>query len=95
MAGTGSAGYPTQREKQSIIEPSMPRVVVRQQLHAETPKDQYKRALTIDLLDNLISEIYTYFGSGNNAVEDVFHSAYILAALLILLVKEYPVQAAM
>ena len=40
MAGTGSARYPTQREKQSIIEPSMPRVVVRQQLQRSMQKRQ-------------------------------------------------------
>ena len=40
MAGTGTEGYPTQREKQSIIEPSMPRVVVRQQLHRSMQKRQ-------------------------------------------------------
>ena len=53
------------------IEPSMPRVVGRQQhrsnVEAGTPKDYYKRALTIPLLDHLISEIDTYFDPNNDA----------------------------
>ena len=48
-----------------------------------------KHAETLNLLDNfLISEIYTYFGPGNNAVMSSI--LCILPALLILLVKEYP-----
>jgi len=53
----------TTTARKAIIEPSMPHVVGRQQhrsnVEAGTPKDHYKRALTIPLLDHLISEIDT------------------------------------
>ena len=60
--------------KKANIEPSMPRVVGQQQHRsnvealAGTPKDYYKRAFTILLLDHLISEIDTYFDPNNDAV---------------------------
>ena len=50
----------------------MPRVLGRQQhrsnVEAGKPKDYYKRALAIPLLDRLISEIDTYFDPNNDAV---------------------------
>jgi len=53
----------TTTARKANIEPSMRRVVGRQQhrsnVEAGTPKDYYKRALTIPLLDHLISEIDT------------------------------------
>ena len=58
--------------------------------HTETLKDWYQSALTTDLLDNITSEIYSYFGPGNDVVmSSILH---ILPALLILLVKESPVK---
>ena len=58
--------------RKANIEPSMPRIVGRQQhrsnVEAGTPKDYYKRAFTIPLLDHLISEIDTYFDPNNDAV---------------------------
>ena len=61
----------TTARKASIV-PSMPRVVGRQQhrsnVKAGTPKDYYKRALTIPLLDQLISETDTYFDPNNDAM---------------------------
>jgi len=62
----------TTTARKANIEPSMPRVVGRQQhrsnVEAGTPKDYYKRALTIPLLDHLISEIDTYFDPNNDAL---------------------------
>jgi len=62
----------TSTARKANIEPSMPRAVGRQQhrsnVEAGTPKDYYKRALTIPLLDQLISEIDTYFDLNNDAV---------------------------
>ena len=58
--------------RKANIEPSMPRIVGRQQhrsnVEAGTPKDYYKRAFTIPLLDHLISEIDTYYDPNNDAV---------------------------
>ena len=77
------------------IEPSMPRVVGRQQhgsnAEAGTSKDYYKRALTIPLLDHLISEIDTYFHSNNDAM-----MSFLVCLLPALLVSQEgnPVQAA-
>ena len=63
---------PKTTARKANIEPSMPRVVGRQQhrhnVEVGTPKDYYKRAFTIPLLDHLISEIDTYFGPNNDAV---------------------------
>ena len=54
------------------IEPSMPRVVGRQQhrskLEAETLNDYYKRALTISLLYHLFPETNTFFDPNYDAV---------------------------
>jgi len=53
----------TTTARKANIKPSMPRIVGRQQhrsnVEAGTPKDYYKIALTIPLLDHLISEIDT------------------------------------
>ena len=63
IALIGTAWLKPQRGTQTGIEPCMPHVVGRQQhrsnVEAGTPKDYYKRALTISLLDHLISEIDT------------------------------------
>ena len=58
--------------RKANIEPSMPRIVGRQQhrstVKAGTQKDYYKRALTIPLLDHLISEIDTSFEPNNDTM---------------------------
>ena len=73
----------------------MPGVVGRQQhrsnVEAGTPKDYYKRALTIPLLDHLISEIDTYFDPSNDAV---MSSLQCLLPALLLSREGNPVQAA-
>lgn len=86
----------TTTARKADIEPTMPRVVGRQQhrsnVEAETPKDYYKRALTIPLLDHLISEMDTYFDPNNDAV-----MSSLLCVLPALLVSREgnPVQAAL
>ena len=74
----------------------MPRVVGRQQhrsnVEAGTPKDYYKRALTIPLLDHLISEIDTYFDPNNDAV---MSSLLCLLPALLVSRQGNPVQAAL
>jgi len=86
----------TTTARKANIEPSMPRVVGRQQhrsnVEAGTPKDYYKRALTIPLLDHLISEIDTYFDTYNDAVMSSL--LYLLPALLVSR-DGNPVQAAL
>lgn len=81
--------------RKANIEPSMPRVVGRQwhrsNVEAETPKDYYKRALTVPLLDHLISEIDTYFDPNKDAVMSSFPC--LLPALLVSR-EGNPVQAA-
>ena len=65
-------GMAKNKARKGNIEPSMPRVVGRQQhrsnVEAGTPKDYYKSVFTIPLLDHLISEIDTYFDPNNDAV---------------------------
>ena len=84
-----------QRGKQTGIEPSMPRFVGQQQhrsnVEAGTPKDYYKRALTIPLLDHLISEIDTYFDPNNDAV---MSSLLCQLPALLLSQEKNPVQSA-
>jgi len=62
----------TTAARKANIELSVPRVVGRQQhrgnVKAGAPKDYYKTALTISLLDNLISEMDTYFDPNNAAL---------------------------
>ena len=62
----------TTTERKEDIEPSMSRVVGRQQhrsnVQAATTKDYYKRALTIPLLGQLISKMDTYLDPNNDAV---------------------------
>jgi len=86
----------TTTARQANIEPSMPRVVGRQQhrsnVKAGTPKDYYKRALTIPLLDHLISEIDTYFDPNNDAV---MSSLLCLLPALLVSREGNPVQAAL
>ena len=81
--------------RKANIEPSMPRVVGRQQhrnnVEAGTPKDYYKRALTIPLLDHLITEIDTYFDPNNDAV---MSSLLCLLPALLFSREGNPVQAA-
>ena len=85
----------TTTARKADIEPSMPRVVGRQQhrsnVEAESPKEYYKRALTIPLLDHLISEMDSYFDPNNDAV-----MSSLLCVLPALLVSQEgnPVQAA-
>jgi len=78
------------------IEPSVPHVVGRQQhrssVEAGTPKDYYKRALTIPLLYHLISEIDTYFDANNDAV---MSSLLCLFPALLVPRQGNPVQAAL
>ena len=59
--------------------------------HAGTPKDYYKRALTIPLLDHLISEIDTYFDPNNDTV---MSSLLCLLPALLVSREGNPVQAA-
>ncbi|KAL9965853.1 hypothetical protein ACROYT_G029707 [Oculina patagonica] len=81
--------------RKTDIEPSMPRVVGQQQhrsnVEAESPKEYYKRALTIPLQDHLISEMDSYFDPNNDAV-----MSSLLCVLPALLVSQEgnPVQAA-
>ena len=74
----------------------MPRVVGRQQhqsnVEAGTPKDYYKRALTIPLLDHLISEMDTNFDPNYDAMMSSL--LYVLPALLFSR-EGNPVQAAL
>ncbi|KAL9960225.1 hypothetical protein ACROYT_G033653 [Oculina patagonica] len=81
--------------RKTDIEPSMSRVVGQQQhrsnVEAESPKEYYKRALTIPLQDHLISEMDSYFDPNNDAV-----MSSLLCVLPALLVSQEgnPVQAA-
>ena len=81
--------------RKANIAPFMPRVVGCQQhrsnVEARTPKDYYKRALTIPLLDHLISEIDTYFDPNNDAV---MSSVLCLLPALLVSREGNPVQAA-
>ena len=74
----------------------MPRVVGRQQhqsnVETEAPKDFYKRALTIALMDHLISEMDTYFDPSNDAV---MSSLLCVFPALLVSLEENPVQAAL
>ena len=74
----------------------MPRVVGRQQhqsnVEREAPKDYCKRALTIDLMDHLISEMDTYFDPSNDAV---MSSLLCVFPALLVSLEENPVQAAL
>jgi len=62
----------TTTARKANIKPSVPRVVGRQQhrsnVEAGAPKDCYKTALTISLLDHLISEMDAYFDPNNAAL---------------------------
>jgi len=86
----------TTTARKANIETSMPRVVGRQHhrsnVKAGTPKDYYKRALTIPLLDHLISEIDTYFDPNNDAV---MSSLVCLLPALLVSREGNPVQAAL
>ena len=80
-----------QRGKQTGIEPSMPRVVswsATAQKQAGTPKDYYKTALTIPLLDHLITEIDKYFDPNNDAVMSSL--LCLLPALLLRFLRRKP-----
>ena len=85
----------TTTARKADVEPSMPRVVGQQQhrsnVEAESLKEYYKRALTIPLLDHLISEMDSYFDPNNDAV-----MSSLLCVLPALLVSQEgnPVQAA-
>ena len=85
----------TTTARKANIETSMPRVVGRTQhrsnVEAGTPKDYCKRALTIPLLDHLISEIDTYFDPNN---DPVMSSLLCLLPALLVSRQGNPVQAA-
>ena len=82
--------------RKADIKPSMPHVVGRQQhqsnVETEAPKDYYKRALTIPLMDHLISEMDTYFDPNNDAV---MSSLLCVFPALLVSREENPVQAAL
>ena len=86
----------TTTARNANIKPSVPRVVGRQQhrsnVEAGTPKDYYRTALTIPLLDHLISEMDTYFDTNNAAV---MSSIPCLLPALLVSREGNPVQAAL